>query len=278
MSVARLPLFRPTLLRSIHTTRTVSVGQSSLITNTTSDKNAIDPTPSSGPDTSSVGAPHPADVVAGKVVGPITERLTSSEIAAETINGAPSESQPHNYTLHDVELLHLRKDYTRNEAYDRRPVTSSSEDLPTHQIDHAICKGQNKAMGIGLGRTFRGGSMGEPSDGLGFFCGLYAGYKSVLQDERRGRRFCKSRFPLIHPPWEMQEMHCDVGVGVSWMGLMIGRKARMGLHGSRAKEGKDPTQELRYVEYTTRVNKSADVQLETTFMFPESCESTIQSR
>jgi hypothetical protein len=86
MSFTRLPLLRSTLVRSLHTSRPAFIGgQASPAVNDP----ALDPVPASAPSTSPT-APHPADVVAGKVVGPITTRLSAGEITAETTSGAPS--------------------------------------------------------------------------------------------------------------------------------------------------------------------------------------------
>lgn len=74
MSLARLPFFRASAIRSLHT--------SALRRNDKAPTGLLDATPKA--------APHAADAVAGKVPGLYTERLSPGEITAETISGAPS--------------------------------------------------------------------------------------------------------------------------------------------------------------------------------------------
>ena len=80
MSLSRLPLLRTSLTRSLHTStiRSFPASTSTPLDSTT----AAPPT--------SLSEPHAADAVAGKITGPITERLSAGEITAETISGAPS--------------------------------------------------------------------------------------------------------------------------------------------------------------------------------------------
>lgn len=56
----------------------------------------------------------------------------------------------------------------------RRDAPSSSENLPTNQINHAVRKRKDKALGIRLGRVVRCGEVGESFDGMGQFGGLHA--------------------------------------------------------------------------------------------------------
>lgn len=86
-SLTRFSLFRSSAVRSLHTS--ASFAQSARVNPPTSSESAaLDPPPASGPKAFAHVAP--ADVVAGKVVGPETIHETPQEIAAEVISGAPS--------------------------------------------------------------------------------------------------------------------------------------------------------------------------------------------
>lgn len=96
MSLSRLPLtLRSTsLLRSLSTTASLQLPERPAQQTTSREPTSVDPLPASRPDPAPRNQIAPADIVSGARSGPITERLSSDEVSAETISGAPSKSIP----------------------------------------------------------------------------------------------------------------------------------------------------------------------------------------
>ena len=250
MSLARLPLLRQSLTRPFSTTARTLLASSAPSRSSTNDREGGE------------ALAHPADVVAGKSIDLVTERLSAGEITAETVSGAPSEccvdhrgvslllhidkSKVSNRTSLSINQQQQHHLYTRRRhllglltsiTNHRRPSPPHGPHLPTHQVYHAIRKGKDKEVVPRLGRPPGCRPMGEPIDGLGQFSRLHAGHYYDLPLQGGCRCFRKSLEFLLD------------------LVLTVGREAGLGLPDHPTQAGQDPTKELRCVrDHLTRRN------------------------